>query len=251
MLYSIIPPILIIISLIGIILLLMKKSSEVSRLPKDVLAEYEKNDQQEDAVKQKNGFLGKFKWAGIKNFLLLVLEKIVRKFRMFFLKLESKFDAWSKNIRNRKEGRKQEAEKAFVPEKDGDIMEKLSKYEFKNYDEPTFVRNKQSSEEVSQNEVATQENAIEENESLVVSRNVSRAKKPKEMKDRLEELLIERIAINPKDTEAYERLGEYYMEIQSWTDAKECFKQVIKLDPKNRNVRYKIRRLESVLTAKK
>ncbi len=67
------------------------------------------------------------------------------------------------------------------------------------------------------------------------------------MKDRLEELLIERIAANPKDLEAYERLGQYYMEIKGYTDAKECFKQVIKLDPGNRNAKYRLKRLETLL----
>jgi len=39
-------------------------------------------------------------------------------------------------------------------------------------------------------------------------------------------------------------LGEYYMEIKSYTDAKECLKQVLKLNPSDRNAKYKMRRLE-------
>ena len=38
------------------------------------------------------------------------------------------------------------------------------------------------------------------------------------------------------------------MEIKSYEFAKECFKQVIKLDPLNRNVKYKMRRLEHLLS---
>ena len=67
-------------------------------------------------------------------------------------------------------------------------------------------------------------------------------------KSKLEEILIERIAINPRDIEAYERLGEYYMEIENFNFAKECFKQIMKLDPMNKNVRYKIRRLEKLVS---
>jgi tetratricopeptide (TPR) repeat protein len=91
----------------------------------------------------------------------------------------------------------------------------------------------------------------EKRERKVVAAKIDgKAIKPKmkaEMKDRLEEILIERIALNPKDIEAYERLGEYYMEIENFEFAKECFKQVIKLDPTNKNVKYKMRRLEYVL----
>jgi tetratricopeptide (TPR) repeat protein len=66
-------------------------------------------------------------------------------------------------------------------------------------------------------------------------------------KDQLEALLIERIVTNPKDVEAYERLGDYYLEQESFIDAKECYRQVLKLSPVNRLVKIKIRRLERVL----
>ena len=74
--------------------------------------------------------------------------------------------------------------------------------------------------------------------------------KPKtEIKDRLEELLIERIAANPKDIEAYERLGQYYMEIENYEFGKECFKQVVKLSPTNRNAKYALKKLERLLSS--
>jgi tetratricopeptide (TPR) repeat protein len=228
----------------------MKKSAEVADLPEDVVLEHEKNNQKEGA-RQAAGLLGKIKWDDVKHILLLILEKVVRKSRMLFLKLESKFDSWSKHLRSKKVSRGRKSTELFESEKEGDIMNRLANYEFKNYDEPTFVR--PTRKEVAQD--VEEEVVIEEDRSQinrpVASRNVSETKKPVEIRDRLEELLIERIAINPKDTEAYERLGEYYMEIESWTDAKECFKQVIKLDSKNRNAKYKIRRLENILAARK
>ncbi len=69
-----------------------------------------------------------------------------------------------------------------------------------------------------------------------------------EIKNRLERILIERIASNPKDTEAYERLGEYYFEIENYEHSKECFKQVVKLDPINMNAKDKMRKLERLLS---
>ena len=63
-----------------------------------------------------------------------------------------------------------------------------------------------------------------------------------------EEELIARIATNPKDYTAYEALGDFYMERGSIQDAKECYKQVLKLSPVQRLVKIKIRRLERLLS---
>ncbi|MBP6889345.1 MAG: hypothetical protein KBC83_02745 [Candidatus Moranbacteria bacterium] len=65
-----------------------------------------------------------------------------------------------------------------------------------------------------------------------------------------EEELIARIARNPKDYTAYESLGDFYMERGSIQDAKECYKQVLKLSPVQRLVKIKIRRLERLLSQK-
>lgn len=63
-------------------------------------------------------------------------------------------------------------------------------------------------------------------------------------KNKLEDALIRRIAINPKDIEAYERLGDYYLESNNFQDSLECFRQVLKLSPTHHKARLRIRRLE-------
>lgn len=68
-----------------------------------------------------------------------------------------------------------------------------------------------------------------------------------EEKDQYEQILVERIALNPKDIEAYERLGDYYLEWQSYQDAKECYKQVLRLSPMNRRAKIRMRRMEKIL----
>lgn len=65
-----------------------------------------------------------------------------------------------------------------------------------------------------------------------------------------EEGLIDRIAKNPKDAPAYEELGDYYMGSGNLSDAKACYRQVIKLSPLNREVKEKVRRLERLLVQK-
>jgi tetratricopeptide (TPR) repeat protein len=66
-------------------------------------------------------------------------------------------------------------------------------------------------------------------------------------KNKLEDALIRRIAVNPKDIEAYERLGDYYLESQNFQDSLECFKQVLRLSPINYKARLKVRRLEKLI----
>ncbi|QQS16116.1 MAG: tetratricopeptide repeat protein [Candidatus Moraniibacteriota bacterium] len=66
-------------------------------------------------------------------------------------------------------------------------------------------------------------------------------------KEQLEDILVERISLNPRDIEAYERLGDYYLEQQNLVDAKECYRQVLKLSPAYRLVKIKIRKLERLL----
>ncbi len=63
-----------------------------------------------------------------------------------------------------------------------------------------------------------------------------------------EENLIARIARDPKDFTAYEELGDHYLDIGNIKDAKECYRQVLKLSPVHRLVKIKIRRLEKLLT---
>lgn len=63
-----------------------------------------------------------------------------------------------------------------------------------------------------------------------------------------EETLIGRIARDPKDFTAYEELGDHYLETGNIKDAKECYRQVLKLSPVHRLVKIKIRRLEKLLT---
>jgi tetratricopeptide (TPR) repeat protein len=63
-----------------------------------------------------------------------------------------------------------------------------------------------------------------------------------------EEDLIGRIARDPKDFTSYEALGDYYLEMDNIKDAKECYRQVLKLSPVHRMVKIKIRRLEKLLT---
>lgn len=231
MLYSIIPPALIILSLAGIIAFFIKKAPQIARLNEDG-----HSNQAEEIMMSEVGFwqnivnkIKSIKWDDAKHLLLAVLEKITHRVRLIFLKSESRLKNFNDSIRSKRNNHKLKIEAALNSDMDNieedDIINKVKNYQVED-------RNKK---------------VIQKTVRPTLSDRVVTPKSQIKAKDKLENLLIERIAANPKDMEAYERLGEYYMEIESLNDAKECFKQVLKLDPKNKNVKYRMKRLEIIM----
>lgn len=223
MLYSILPPILIVLSLVGIILMIAKKAPEAVRME-------EESKFNETGQNLKKSLWGKFKLTKnektggeSEHKFLLMLEKITRKFKVLFLKLENKFSHWGDSIRRKRNGKTEENKLddsiKFSTGKPIVASQQTDKEQF-------FFRNKRRNSYINQEKETN--------------------KRPAEKKNILEKILIDRIAVNPKDIEAYERLGEYYMEIESWEYAKECFKQVLKLDPQNANIKVKMKKLEQM-----
>lgn len=254
MLYSILPPIIIILSFIGVITLLVKKAPRVADL-KELSEGKISGNNLENAGFFKRIFLkiGSFFRLRFKIWFWAFLEKMTRKFRMLFLKLESSFNQISSRIREKKNSKKIEAEtekgekeeKEENPPAGGEkkMEEKIESYDF------SYLRKKfcEKPVKINKKEIAIDETKEKPIKPMISDKVVS-PRGRSEMKDILEDVLIERIAANPKDTEAYERLGEYYMEIGNYEHAKECLKQVIKLNPNNRSARYKMKRLERLIT---
>jgi tetratricopeptide (TPR) repeat protein len=235
--YSFIPPILVVLSLTAIIVFLFKKSrkiSEIKEVSQSIMAASEVKKSFPQKIRKS------FERVSLKktqNGLLIFLEKMIRLIRNIFLKMEVIFGGWVQSLRKK---RSKESLENLTQTKEADVMEKVWDYKFedikKNTSEfqPASVINKEKEEE----------KAIRP----TISEKVVKPKIQTEIKSRLEELLIERVASNPRDVEAYERLGEYYFEMESFEFAKECFKQILKLNPSNRNAKYKIRRLENLLS---
>lgn len=260
MLYSLIPPILIILSLIGIILFLMKKSSKVAKIS---IEEIIREEEERRITLQEAGFfqglrlrIKSIRWESVKHFFLGLMERLTRRSRVVFLKLESKSGSLSAKIRDKRKER--EEKKALLRKATGndDVIQKIREYKPEKRRIISFRRKEEPQTEAApapaeiKKEIPVPQPVIIQEEEKEIRPIISdRVVKPRqaEIRDRLEELLIERIAVNPKDVEAYERLGEYYLEIKSYVDSKECFKQVIKLDPANRNAKYKLKKLETLL----
>lgn len=236
MLYTIVPPILVIISLIGIIVFLLKKANrvaEIARLENTIgPARYLGSLPAKESA-DGNGFGSK-----LKSVLLGLLEKTIRSVRIIFLRLVNVFTSWSESLRDRRRKRSEIATNMESNLEENDVIERINSYnpERKNLGDRMFRRK----EVVSGLEEKVVRPLIKES---YEKRPIPRV----EVKNQLEKVLIERIAANPKDMEAYERLGEYYFEIGNYNHAKECYKQVMKLNPSNIGVRSRMKRLERLL----
>lgn len=108
-----------------------------------------------------------------------------------------------------------------------------------------FRRNRRSTDDETKNVIQVVEEELPPEPAL---REVARPDKPRqrvvEEKDPREEVLIGRIADNPRDAVSYEELGDLYLAAKNMQDAKACYRQVLKLHPTNRAVKLKIRKVE-------
>lgn len=234
--YSFIPPVLVVLSLAAIIVFLFKKSQKISEI-EDIRPLSSGLNERKGFSQKIRKSLEKINLQKTRSGMLTFLEKRVSNIRSAFLKMEVIFGGWVQSLRKK---RNKELIETKEQAEEKEIMSKIKEYKFadlKKY--------------ASQPQKASMMNEGIEVEKIfkpIISEKVVKPKIQTEIKSRLEELLIERVASNPRDIEAYERLGEYYLEMESLEFAKECFKQILKLNPSNRNAKYKIRRLENLLS---
>ena len=228
MLYLIIPPAVIIISLA---LLLFFLSRKISNFSDEESARLSEESQQAKIAKR----LKKISFSKASALTFSFLEIISQWFKVLFLKFHNIADKCFRSIKEKKTKNgldspqksflKKETARKFIP------RSLLARKKIKKAGKSNRGTN-------------------DINNRPMVSR---RAAQPEDfrgqsaVKDKLEETLIERIAINPRDLEAYERLGDYYIERQNFKDALECYGQVLKLSPVNYKARVKIRKLKKFL----
>lgn len=68
-----------------------------------------------------------------------------------------------------------------------------------------------------------------------------------ENRDVEEMSLMKEIETDPQNSKKYERLGDYYMEHEKFDDARECYKYVLRLDPRHKRAQVAMRNLDRVL----
>lgn len=247
-LYFVLPPIIIVVSLALVIFLISRRSLEIAQ-------EIEKGENGE--VQSRISMEVTSKW-------LHFLEKIAHTSKVFFLKMHNRLEEKLTFIKSKKNKIESDLDKKDFEESgiegliediedDGitleEVFEKeavtareagnsmdLTKGSDKNKIKRIFSRGKKQAKE---EEVVNVTKLREER--VMVSKEVVY---PEERKEELESMLVERIAHDPRDIEAYERLGDYYISQENNVDAEACYKQVLKLNPQSLSVRNKLSRFK-------
>ncbi len=260
--YLIIPPIVFLSSLALLFWFLSKKSSDPGVLGRMA---------QGEMIPPPRRFLFMREETGLR-----ILEKLTKRLNLLSLKFHNRFNQFSGALRARREKMHQATEAASIAAEKSRFWERWQRRHGREQEgvmsaseatlpistETERVAVKLVSKEESLVDVAREKaGRIREvgrsfGDSLVTKseetvRVFRRRRVTTNGEKRLsEEELIDRIAKNPKDAPAYEELGDYYMEGGNLSDAKACYRQVIKLSPLNREVKEKVRRLERLLVQK-
>lgn len=218
MLNYILPPIVIIVSVSALIMFLFRKAEQVPT------QEFFSDEQIRKSEKKATKIM-----SAMGEFGLKLLERMMHRSKLWSLKFHNVSNSWFQTIREKRV-------------RDARIQREALEQSMQAQNEAEQVSAKRV--EPSQAEVVSR--SREEKLRPMVSAGVTmpqRARIVRE-KNKLEEALIKRIAINPRDIEAYERLGDYYLESNNFQDSLECFKQVLHLSPAHHKARLRIRRLE-------
>lgn len=229
MLGYIIPPIVIVLSLAALIFFLFRKSA---RIPEEFILEEKRREAR--SVGPEGRKLFRFT-----QLILQITEKIMQRFKLFSLRFYNKTDNLFHSI-------KEKREKRSVSNNEAESERSIRRQEFPQEITPVQRKTKIRVDD----EVSAREDYEIEVEPMI-SKRVVHPDSKKGIRNEFEKALIERIAFNPKDIEAYERLGDYYIEIGNFNDSLSCFEEVLKLSPGSRKAKIKMRRLQKIVYSNK
>ena len=224
MLSYVIPPIIIVLGLAALIFFLFRKSAKI---PEELILQEKRRSLGADKTDKQKLFR-------FTQLILQITEKIMQRFKLFSLKFYNKTDNWFHSIKEKREKR------SGIGRRDEKAPEKISV-------ESISVAEK--NESMIDNMAVRKEVRIDFETEVepMISKNVVHPDSRTQVRNEFEKALIERIAFNPKDIEAYERLGDYYIEVGNFNDSLACFEEVLKLSPVNRRAKIKVKRLQRVV----
>jgi hypothetical protein len=224
------PPVILLATLIGLAVLLGKKTAAIKKLeslrPKSrVETTVEKSESSGNKLKR------------ISHGILRALETILYYIKIAFRKLDESSASWLRKLKERRLGRKIKEDTSL--RKDEINPPDLADSEI------TFI-----SESASFEKSGDTRREMDYVSPEVVIRKKAEVppiiikEKPAEEDKVKEDALIHRIAENPKDMEAYREIGDYYLSIGNIKDAKESFKMVLRLRPRDLKAKSSLKEIE-------
>lgn len=169
--------------------------------------------------------------------LISVLEKILRKLRVVFLKID--------NVAIYLIQKAKEKSQVLTVRSRAWMEQRLYKKSEKSIDQkPAPTEEEKTIETKDEPEAKSEARAVKINRKI--GKNIGG--QPVLMSaiaelDRQEQVYIKLLAENPKDIETYRRLGELYLSQGNLVDATEAFRQILKLKPRDRKAKEQLRGL--------
>jgi hypothetical protein len=230
-----IPPIILVAALVALVVILGKKNATLRK---------------SGALRAESSFpkptgSGKEKLKRIGIGSLNLLEKILHFIKVVFRKSEEAVTNWIRRVKQRKSGGKikdgglpgegRHSASANLYEVGGSRIGEAEKEEI-------FSSVSEADENLEFTTRRSQVRSTPKEEITIIPAKTEPKVQPE---DKIrEDALIHRIAENPKDVEAYRELGDYYMTVGNIKDAKDSFKIVLKLRPRDLKAKSSLREIE-------
>ena len=199
------------------------------------------------------------KYSTYRPLVLEWLEKNLRKFRLLILKIDNLFINLINHAKDRSQvwkirsGAWREHSRLKKKEKI-QVLEKLDKVEVS-----------ETLEKIKEEVAKEEDKALKDKIEIVANGNgLSHPAEPEAIPNQVAETIIEEepivtdeekkcidlIAANPKNIDAYRSLGFVYLNQKNYSDARACFRRVLKLKPEDQEVKNKLNEIRG-LRAKK
>jgi len=237
----------------GVLFVIFRKIPTLVKLPQQLPAAPET----EWYEKIKNRFKA-MRYSTYQPMFLNWLEKSLRKFRLLILKIDNLFIDWIKSAREKSEvwtvrSRAWMEHRRFKKKEKAQVLEKLDKAEVSE----TLEKIEQ---EVAKEEDEAFKEKVEILNSVDGEKTVEPAVSELKVEPDEEEILtvsedekkyIDVIAQNPKDITAYRALCDIYLKQQNYSDARACFRQLLKLAPGDADAKAKLENIKGLKSSKK
>jgi tetratricopeptide (TPR) repeat protein len=226
-------PIILVAALAGLVIIIGKKSAALKKT---------KSFHEKAAISDGQTRSWKDRLKSIGKVILHLTEKILVLARISFKKIEHVSSNWALKLKAKRSGRKVEdisLENASLEEKLGISEDSVKIVQETTEKDELFAGLDQGGEKITYvNSEVISRRKIQDEPVVIL-------KKEPLPEDKVQEAaLIYRIAENPKDIEAYREIGDYYMGIGNIKDAKESFKMVLKLRPRDLKAKSSLREIE-------
>lgn len=239
----------------GVLFMIITKLSTLTKLPSEPQPHL--NGKIIEEIKTR---LNGIKYSNFLPLTLAAVEKNLRKFRLFILKIDNLFGAWIKNSREKSEtwtirSKAWMEHRRLRKKEKTQVLEHLDKMEVS-----------QTLEKIDREVAKDEDQAFKEKVEIVNSVEEEKVIEPMSINEMIidqrpdeEEILtvsedekkhIDAIAKNPKDIDAYRALGFIYLEQKNYSDARACFRRVLKLNQEDEEVKQKMEEIKGLRSKK-